>query len=103
MHYKLDENNKPIPCDIMEYIEWERDGGDVRRVAFDCKHGVTVSTVFLGLDHGHRGGLPILWETMVFGIGFKPCERYTSHEDAVKGHKEMVAKYLKESRNGNAS
>jgi hypothetical protein len=52
-----------------------------------------VSTVFLGLDHGHGGGPPVLWETMIFAHGQEfdqDQDRYTSHEDAVRGHHETV-------------
>jgi hypothetical protein len=47
---------------------------------------VSVSTVFLGIDHGFRcdRGLPVLWETMIFGgphDGYQ--NRYTSRTDAL--------------------
>lgn len=65
---------------------------------------LTVSTVFLGLDHGLYDGPPVLWETMIFGRGrlasFRGMpflardsydqRRYTSREDALLGHEEMV-------------
>lgn len=67
-----------------------------RRVArTSLRHGrerVTVSTVFLVLDQNPYGGLPVLWETMVFG---GPSDggkwRYTSRRDARKGHHDTVA------------
>ena len=37
-----------------------------RRVALETINGITISTVFLGMDHNYFGGSPILWETMVF-------------------------------------
>lgn len=46
---------------------------------------ITISTVFLGLDH-NVDGTPILWETMIFGLNEEYQERYTSYDDAVKGH-----------------
>lgn len=51
-----------------------------------------MSTVFLGLDHSHTSkGLPVLWETMVFGGPLdQEMDRYTSREDAVEGHEAMV-------------
>jgi hypothetical protein len=56
-----------------------------------------VSTVFLGLDHRHRGiqrdGPPLVFETMIFdgpdeiaGWG----QRYSSWDDAEIGHKAAV-------------
>lgn len=61
-----------------------------------------VSTVWIGLDHGFNGGNPLIFETMVFSQKkFKANqdndfdqERYSTLEEAKKGHKEMVKKYL---------
>jgi hypothetical protein len=58
---------------------------------------VHVSTVFLGIDHGSIRGSekPILFETMIFGgehDGY--LTRYTSYDDAVKGH-EIACKAIK--------
>jgi hypothetical protein len=53
----------------------------------------TVSTVWLGLDHNHDGGEPILFETMVFGEGDwadQDCQRYSTELEARIGHTEMV-------------
>lgn len=66
-----------------------------RKVGYtELPNGGHVSTVFLGLDHGSGGGPPVLWETMTFGLDdhFDNTERYTSFEDAQKGHHEMVAR-----------
>jgi hypothetical protein len=53
-----------------------------------------VSTVFLGLDHGY-GGIPILWETMVFSddarVENEYQRRYHTREEALRGHEETVA------------
>lgn len=65
-----------------------------RKVGYtELPNGGHVSTVFLGLDHGSGGGLPVLWETMAFGMDehFDNTERYTSYDAALKGHHEMVA------------
>jgi len=54
----------------------------------------TVSTVFLGIDHGFSsvfGGNPILFETMIFGgehDGYQ--ERYSTYEEAEAGHQRAV-------------
>jgi hypothetical protein len=43
--------------------------------------------VFLGLDHAWDSDIPVLWETMIFGGEHDQYqERYTSYEDALKGH-----------------
>jgi hypothetical protein len=65
-----------------------------KRVALDELSGgsVVVSTVFLGIDHSwEEEGPPILWETMIFGGPLNDYQvRYSSHDDAVKGHQEAV-------------
>lgn len=52
---------------------------------------VAVSTVFLGIDHSSGGGMPILFETMIFGgehDGYQ--ERYSTIDGAKHGHGEAV-------------
>lgn len=52
---------------------------------------IFVSTVFLGLDHNHWGGKPILFETMVFGGKYDDFQhRYHTWDEAAKKHKEVV-------------
>lgn len=74
---------------------------DLRRVAETRLLRSRISTVFLVIDHGFSsrwddgeltGPPPILFETMVFGgICNEECRRYATREEAVKGHKKMVA------------
>ncbi len=57
--------------------------------------GFYVSTVFLGLDHGWGGDVPVLWESMVFnnsdeGMSEYDCERYTSYKEATIGHQRLI-------------
>lgn len=55
------------------------------------KGRITVSTVFLVLDHSHGGPEPVLWETMVFdGPMDEHMDRYTSRADAAAGHADIV-------------
>lgn len=58
---------------------------------------MVVSTVWLGLDHNFGDGEPIIFETMVFpeeGIySDLDSNRYSTHEEAVKGHDKMVRKW----------
>ncbi len=98
-NYILDGDNNPVPAkDILEWHKWYETAD--RKVASTDVSGANVSTVFLATDHGMEQEKPVLWETMVF---FKPdineewCERYTSHEDAERGHRAMV--YLAAIRN----
>lgn len=96
-YYILDENNKPVlEPDDEKSFKWRSDylHKIVSRTSFPS--GTRISTVFLCLDHGWESGPPVLWETMVFGGEFSnDQERYTSHDDAVKGHIEWVKKVLK--------
>ena len=48
---------------------------------------VSVSTVFLGMDHSFGGGSPVLFETMIFGGEHDQYqERYCTWDEAEKGH-----------------
>jgi hypothetical protein len=99
----------------VELMEWAREFSsgrhdELRRIARTGNDNKWVSTVFLGLDHRHFGNdPPLIFETKAFvhrgrtcdfGYGPKPvpdeldCDRYSSWDDAVIGHKAMVRKYL---------
>ena len=58
-------------------------------------NGLRVSTVFLGIDHNFGDGEPLLFESMVFGIkdDEEIQQRYSTYEQAEKGHQELVEKY----------
>jgi hypothetical protein len=93
--YILAEDGKTpiIEPDVIKWARWFEKSN--RRVAFDQIGSTEISTVFLGIDHRfHSGGPPILWETMIFHSNFEELqhyqERYTSWEDAVKGHHRAV-------------
>jgi hypothetical protein len=88
--------------DSMRWAEWFETAD--RHVAFTelADGSVQVSTVFLGIDHQFGKGPPVLWETMVFhelpgqrrdeSPDFGDLQRrYASHEDALRGHAEIVA------------
>jgi len=63
------------------------------------KDGKWVSTVFLGIDHGFGEGKPLIFETMVFpkkgDYGDLYYERYSTEEEAIKGHDKIVKKFNK--------
>jgi hypothetical protein len=101
MWYKLDKNNRPLPCrNAVEHIRWESKNPD-RKVVKQQHIGDTyISTVFLGLDHAYGGKKPILWETMIFGGKHDQYQvRYASYDDAVKGH-EIAVKLVKQEKHG---
>ena len=58
-------------------------------------NGKFVSTVWLGLDHSFESDIKLIFETMVFHPDEIDVERYSTLEDAVKGHKKMVIKHNK--------
>ena len=79
-----------MPCDTPE--EAARVMGANRTVGDDTFGNVRVSTVFLGLDHSHGHGEPVLFETMVFGGKHDELmARYSTHTEALNGHREIVA------------
>ena len=87
-NYILDENGEPKAVDALTWAK-NFETAD-RNVAKDTIGKFLVSTVFLGLDHNWSGeGLPVLWETMVFGLpdDEEMMLRYTSKADALQGHK----------------
>lgn len=91
----LPDGKTAIPePDIKKWAPWFEDPQN-RRVAFDQVGAITISTVFLGIDHSHTAHRhkPILWETMIFhafGDLEHYQERYTSYEDAVEGHQRAL-------------
>ena len=90
MYYKL-EGKKIVSCSFEEFSEFF---GDIknRRVAQDYVDKISISTVFLGIDHNFGGsGTPVLFETMVFGGEHDEyCQRYHTWQEAEEGHKEIV-------------
>lgn len=95
--YILDDDLNPIPVSMEESMDWckrnKEDWQDKKRMAlteFTC--GTRVSTVFLGLDHNHGDGTPILFETLVFDKhgDSDDMTRYTTFDNAIQGHKETV-------------
>lgn len=90
------EGHTPVLCPGL--LKWGRwfESAD-RQVAETIQGDVRVSTVFLGLDHNHWGrGPPILFESMAFvGHDSVDLNRYSTWEEAEKGHRRMVAKVFK--------
>ncbi len=91
LFYTLDAENNTIPCTLHEWGQMYHtiEGQQRRKVAFDDIGEIQVSTVFLGLDHNHFGGRPLLFETMVFNGNGNDiyCERYSTWKEAEEGHK----------------
>ena len=101
MRYILDENNKPVACpDVDEWAAWYKNND--KHVAADKIGGIYIYTVFLSTNHGCNSDAPVLWETMIFGGEYDEAQaRYTSHEDAIAGHKVAVDKVKSEQQSIN--
>ena len=88
MYYKLDENNNPVPSELMEWATRFEDR--TKDIVAQTTIGTSyISTVFLGLNHNYSSiGPPLLWGTMVFreGESEEYQERYSSYQEAVEGH-----------------
>lgn len=87
---------KTVPVPLTEeglktFMEWFSDISNRKLASYEFEN-VKVSTVFLGLDHNWSGGgLPILWETVIFGgsnDGY--LDRTTSKEEAMAAHKKAI-------------
>lgn len=72
--------------------EWAKEHGAMRHVADDTVGDVRISTVFLGLDHSHGFGPPLLFETMIFGgVHNDHQARCSTWEQAEAQHAEALA------------
>jgi hypothetical protein len=88
------------PCTYEDYVAWVKQDNDesMRRIGWDLlreRPRLLVSTVFLGIDHGHGRGAPVLFETMIFDDGkYAPfnqaCMRWTLLDEAQAGHQHYV-------------
>ncbi len=85
----------------IELMEWAKkfespENKLVARTVLD--DGITISTVWIGIDHQFGDGPPLIFETMVFhDEDDRPDEidvlRYSTLEEAEQGHKNMVARW----------
>lgn len=90
--------------------KWIEEMGKIEKKLIDCKYKIIkqtelpnkkwVSTVWLGLDHNYKAsGEPLIFETMVFpkkgDYGDLDCERYSTEDQAKKGHEIMCKKWSK--------
>lgn len=93
--YVLDAEHRPVPIrSLLQWAEWF-ENIDNRTVGYtQINSQVTVSTIFLGLDHRYdERGPPLLFETMVFGGPLDHATwRYASWDDAEAGHQAAVRK-----------
>ena len=85
------KRHKPVHCtDLQEWANWYEHSD--RRLFKTMVGQIMVSTVFLCMDHRFDGeGLPVLFETMVFGGELDmEMDRYCTWQDAKLGHERIV-------------
>ena len=102
MNYIL-EGKIAVPCDdLMKWARWFEDIKR-RRVAHDRVKHVTISTVFLGIDHSFGGKRPLLFETMIFGGKHDEyqdrCETWKQAEKMHAKALALVKKRMRHERN----
>ncbi len=96
--YILVDKRPLLVTDTEEWSRWVETAD--RTVAKTEVGGGMVSTVFLTFDHSFSDeGPPLLFETMVFDADDDALDdltrRYSTWEQAVAGHEEVVAQCLK--------
>ena len=91
--YVLNAEGVPVKeHDLHKWGAWFESASNRVVAQTDLPGDVSVSTVFLGLDHNHGAGPSILWETMIFGGQHNGWQdRYTSKAAAILGHEHAVA------------
>lgn len=91
--YILDDNLNPVPePDILKAARWFEDAKNRKVVVTEIDENCYLSTVFLSLDHGYLSDRPILYESLWFGGPHDGEQRrYSTREEALEGHKEMLA------------
>jgi hypothetical protein len=83
-------DNVPVETDDVEL--WGDNLSKNRSIKYtEFGDSISVSTVFLGLDHSHTKNTgPILFETMVFGSKYEDYqERYQTYDEAILGHERI--------------
>lgn len=96
MNWYILKDKIPIKVGWEEYLEWCIKGESTSVNRTDIGN-ILVSTVFLCIDHSFGGGVPVLFETMIFGGKLDGHQqRYSCYEAAEKGHKLICDMVLKE-------
>jgi len=88
-HLYVLEGQTPKP--VYDVIEWAKYYETADRIVKQTMiKGISISTVFLGMDYGVLGIQPLLSETMVSG-GAQDFyqKRYSTWEEAVEGHQQV--------------
>lgn len=96
LFYCLNDDRSVSECSAEDWSKQfeEMSQAGTRRIGSEYIDGKHVSTVWLGANHSFYGGnKPLVFETLIFD-GSKHddnyCERYSTWDEAVKGHKKAV-------------
>lgn len=113
-YFILDANNNAVTCSLADHAEYMCDIRHKEKIAFE-QYGekamykvpgrfvrrtqlgdITVSTVFIGINMHLLGDRPKIFESQAFSKNEWELEmdRYSSFDEAVKGHKAMVEEVL---------
>lgn len=110
LYYKQDGTAyESTPDDPEGTMQWAKDfeNFEERSIAqTKLANGFHVSTVWMGLNHEHCPDRPpLIFETMVFDENDESMDmnRYSTKEQAIKGHYKMVGKWLKKGENKNGT
>ena len=100
VRYYILDGQTPVPePDVLRWADWFETAD--RGVQRDGPDGWTISTVFLGLDHGFGEGDPILFETHVYRSGHPGdviYERRCSTWDEALAMHQRALEWFKENR-----
>lgn len=88
----LDEAGNPKHTHFLNAAPLMENNPETRKIArTEISPEVYVSTVFLSINHNFGGGLPLLFETMIFGGPLDRCQwRYNVRAQAERGHRRAV-------------
>ena len=91
------EGNPYTGTEVEQMTKWADDSsksrrtGKSRRISLTQVGHITVSTVWLGLNHAiDSEDEPQIFETLFSSIDYEYIERYATKEAALKGHKMIV-------------
>lgn len=86
-YFGLDHDKHLVPVPMLAWADAYENIAN-RRVAWTRRDKVSVSTVFLGLNHQFGDGPPLVFETLIMGGRYNGwMERYSCWDDALMGHR----------------
>ena len=90
--WTLDETGNPKHTHFLNAAQSIENDPETQKVSrTEISPEAYVSTVFLSIDHAFGGGLPILFETMIFGGPLDGYQwRYHVRVQAERGHQKAV-------------